>query len=265
MKKTGIVCTMVICLATSGFSRASNALDLYLATPEHEIEDLRKELKDTKKLRECALRLASSAWHLRWISSDQAEKFKQISGVSDKALEAAMLDIIREWSAKGWPAWQGPDAPLDVRLGYAYLTGAITWLGFCADTEGKKLMMDIAMDRTKHSDFRGYAMGSYLSRANEKEMLSALPRFLADDAGIPIYPFDVCFFALWHYNKAEDNPQKREAILAALSVALTNEKGKKAFAEADKNLAERSKEYAESPQRKAALERINKPPEEKAP
>jgi hypothetical protein len=255
---------MVICLATSGFSRASNALDGYLATPEHKIEGVQAELKDVKKQRECALRIAAAAWHIQGISSEQAEKFKRISGVSDKDMEAAFIDIIREWSQKeGWSSWDARlFSPDSARFGYAYLRGAIMWLGFCADTEGKNLLMDIATDSAKDSEFRKTAMGCYLTRANEKEVLSAIPRFLADDAGVPLRPSsDVYFCALWHYYKAEDNPQKREAILAALSAALTNEKEKEAFAEADRKLAEYVKEYAESPQRKAALERMNKPPD----
>jgi len=41
-----------------------------------------------------------------------------------------------------------------------------------------------------------------------------------------------------------------------MSAALAKDEDKYAFADADKLLAERSKEYAESPQRKAALERM---------
>ena len=54
-------------------------------------------------------------------------------------------------------------------------------------------------------------------------------------------------------------------IVAAVSDVLVKEEDKNVFAEADKFLAERSKEYAESPQRKAMLERMNKPTEEKTP
>ena len=44
-----------------------------------------------------------------------------------------------------------------------------------------------------------------------------------------------------------------------MSAALVKEENKRSFSIADKLLAERSKEYADSPTRKAALERMNIP------
>ena len=63
----------------------------------------------------------------------------------------------------------------------------------------------------------------------------------------------------------EGDTQTREAIVSAMSAALAKEANTNVFARVDKLLAERSKEYAESPQRKAALERMNKPPEKLNP
>jgi len=44
---------------------------------------------------------------------------------------------------------------------------------------------------------------------------------------------------------------------------LVKEEDKSTFIFLDGELTKRSKEYADSPQRKAALERMSKPPEEK--
>ena len=268
MKKMSIACMMVICLATSGFSRASNALDLYLGTPEHEIEDLRKELKDTKKMRECALQLALSAWHIRGISPEQAEKFKRISGLNNKVMETAFLDIIREWSAKeGWSSWdERLFSPNSARIGYAYLRGAIMWLGYYADAEGKKTLTGVFMDNAKDGEFRVSAIHSYMGRADAQERWDTIVRLLGDDVRSSILPvFNVYDAAMREYDKAEGDTQKRKAIVDAVTAVLAKEENKKAFTEADTNLAERSKEYAESPQRKAALERINKPPDKLNP
>ena len=69
--------------------------------------------------------------------------------------------------------------------------------------------------------------------------------------------------AIRAHDKAEGDAKTREAIVTMVSAALATEEDGTAFDETDKLLAERSKEYAESPQRKAALERMN-PPARKA-
>ena len=74
----------------------------------------------------------------------------------------------------------------------------------------------------------------------------------------------VCL-AIWHYDRSEDYPKTREAVLAALSAEMEKEKNKKAFANADEHNAKYNKEYAESPWRKTMLERISKPPEKETP
>jgi len=66
-------------------------------------------------------------------------------------------------------------------------------------------------------------------------------------------------------SESQTKVKKNMRIVAAVSDVLVKEEDKNVFAEADKFLAERSKEYAESPQRKAMLERMNKPTEEKTP
>ena len=262
MKKTSVMCMMVVCLATQGFSsRVVTELDLYLATPEQEVEGLQRVLKDPAKLRECMVRITSS---LNPTSYTRIDEFKQRFAVSDKAMQTALLDIIREASAKtGWKRSQLGDA-LDIRIADMQLIPwSIRCLKLCADAEGKKFLMGIATDAEKDSDFRWTAISSYLIRADAQETQETLTRFLVGDmrATLTLPYHGLYSTAILMYDDAEHSPQKHKAIADALTAALAQEKEKEAFTWADKNLAERSKEYAESPQRKAALERMSKPPD----
>jgi len=266
MKKTGMVCVAVMCLAMTEISATPvTALDLYLGTPEQEVEALRGSLKDPAKLRECMVRITSS---LNPTSYEQMGDFKRRFAVGDADMQVALLDIIREASAKtGWKRSRPGDAP-DIRIAdLQQIPWSIRCLKLCADTEGKKFLMDIATDAEKDSDFRWTAICSYLHRADAQETRDALVRFLAGDmrATLNLPHHGLYFTAIWMYDDTEDNLQKREAITAALTAALAQEKEKDAFSWADKNLAERSAEWAGSPQRKAALERFGKPPAPEAP
>ena len=259
-----IMCMTVMCLAIQGLSSTPQGwLEIYLDShfPEQDVERLREDFKDMKKLRECMVGLVGSP--PLSATCERAEEFKRRFGVSDKAMETVLIDIINTAGVKnGWKKRQGPDDPLDGTADHQ-LTWGFMWLGFCAETEGKKLLMGVATNSVMDGEFRSSAIAAYMTRADAQEVRDALPRFLADGTLRP--SFDIYLCAMWHYDKVKDNPQKREAILSAVSAALTNEEEKKAFAEADKKLAEHNKEYAESPQRKAALERMNKPPENPTP
>ena len=79
------------------------------------------------------------------------------------------------------------------------------------------------------------------------------------------FAISVCVYgyAIRAYDEAEGDTQKREAIISSLSAALMREKNEKFFAEVDQDLVKRNKEYAESPQRKAKLERMKVPPDKR--
>ena len=62
------------------------------------------------------------------------------------------------------------------------------------------------------------------------------------------------------YDEAVDDPQKREAILATVIALLAREESKDRFAEMDKQVARRNKEYATSSQRLAMVQRMSKLP-----
>jgi len=263
MKKMSMVCVAVVCLVMQGFTSAPQGwLDVYLDShfPEQEVKRLQEDLKDTAELKNFMRKLLGS--HFK--SHKEAVQFKRRFDVSDEAMQAVLLDIIRETSAKtGWKPSQLDDAE-GIRIADWHLRGAIKWLSACAGVEGKKLLMDIVTDNAKNKDFRSVALHVYMRCADVQETQDTIARFLSDDMGT-LTRFYIYHAAIQAYNDAEDISQKREAIVATLTAALAQEKNKDDFTWADKNLAERSKEYADSPQRKAALERMNNPPEKSVP
>lgn len=250
MKKV-IMCMAVACLAMSGFYFGIVGLP-----SEQEAENIRKNQ---------AKRREHIKGHIcRPVAKKDMPELRRSLGLSDdKVMQAELMDIIREASAiAGW-AHHNPGGPKEREIDFAnaYLRRAVGWLEFCADAEGKKFLMDIITDDTKHSSYRSLAIGSYLCRADAQETQDALIRFFADDMKTIITPFSLFYTVIQAYDVAEDNPEKREVIIAE----LTKEDNKKAFDEMDKLLAEQNERYAELPQRKAALEPLNKPSEEKTP
>ena len=128
--------------------------------------------------------------------------------------------------------------------------------------------MDIVTDATKPERYRTEAVCSYMQCVDAQEIRDGIARIFSDEvrATSPsdIFYHNVYNAAFMAYDVAENNTQKREVIITSLTAALEKEEDKFTFAGADKFLAERSKEYADSPQRKAALERMNIPAEKDA-
>jgi len=269
MKKMSVVCMMIVCSVVSGFaSPRITQLGVYLSYPEQKAERLREDLKDVTKLKECMVNLVG-AYSPREDSPERIEEFKRRFGVSDKAMETALMDIVSKAGVKNrWEKRQVSSAvPLDFAADWQ-VTWGLVWLSFCAETDGKTFLMDIAMDGTKADEFRIRSALSYMSRADVQEARKAIVRFLSDEMGTVAkhYAYDNLYHdAIRIYDKAKDDAQTREAIITVMSAALAKETNKGYFLQADKLLAERSTEYAESPQRKAALERMNKPPEKETP
>jgi len=262
MKKTGIVGMMVLCLVAQGLSTeiTVNRLDTYLELPEQETKRLREEFKDKKKLRECFEQ--GGLLSIRSAEPEKMMKIKQKFGVSDRAMQEVLMDIIHESSAKsGWKSHHDQGGSHDIYVANWFLHAAIIWLGVCADTEAKQFLMGIAADNTTDYYFRSRAIDAYMCRADAQEVQNVFARFLADDAGQTLRLFDIYCAAIRAYDVAKDDTSKREALVAAMSITLAKENNKDTFAYMDKFLAERSKAYADSPQRKAALERLNIPAE----
>jgi hypothetical protein len=227
----------------------------YDTWPEERVGQAREDFKDAAKLKEHIERQTSTLGYSLW-KREKAE-FRKKFDVSEETLQAALMAIIRESSEKvGWEETEWGEPP-DVSVTKVRLYTAVGWLGFCADAEAKKFLMGIAMDETKREGHRMNAVLAYLRCADAQETKDAFARFLANEEMIPYFPLRS---VLKMYDETEENPLKREVIFASIPVALAREKSKSTFADTDNWLAQRSKEYAESAQRLAMLERISKLP-----
>jgi len=269
MKKMSMVYVISLCFLMPSFASEQPSFESYMEYLETvgkgEFERLKSEYKDMTNLRtyfEDGL-LRSP------ISDKEMLMFKQKFGVSDEIMLTVLTGIIRETAMKTeWEWGKSREDSYDVNW---RLLNAVRWLGVCADIKTKQFLMDVATDSEKLFDFRAYAIQAYMRRADAKEIRDAIARLLADDMrlvknGINSVAYSVYTYAILAYDEAEGNTHKREAIIDSLTtVPLEKEEEKKTFVQADKWLAERSKEYAESPQRKALLERVNKPPEKETP
>jgi len=256
---------MVLSLAVQGFSSESlddftDYLNYLEEFQKERFAHLREEYKDVVKLKayfEKGLLVSP-------VSDKEMLTFKRKFGVSDETMLTALMGIIRETAAKTeWEWRKSYEDSYDIN---GRLLKAIRWLGVCADTETKTFLMGIVTDNAKDYDFRRNAIGAYLRRADAQETRNAITRFFTDDmreVGKNGFSVSHCVYgcALQTYDETENNAEKREAVVASLSIALVKEENQKVFVEVDKVLAERSKAYAESPQRKAALQRFNIPAE----
>ena len=266
MKKVVVMCMVALCMAMPGFSSLITELEYCVEDmPEKKAAQLREDLKDAAKLRAYMVQLIGSYQASNIVK--KVETFKQRFSVSDKAMQTALMDIIREAGKKNkWKKRQGlGDKSLDGLADWQIEHGLI-WMIFCADAEGKAFLMKIATDSTVAREFRGRAAKSYLMRSDEKESLETVTRFLTGDmkGTVDLLDSGLYYSVVWVYDKAEGDPKTREAIVAMVSAAVAEEK-EDDFKQADELLAERIKEYAESPQRKAALERMNPPFRRNAP
>ena len=263
MKKVVVMCMVALCMAMPGFSSKPFIWLEYCVErmPEKEVEQLREDLKDAAKLRDCMVQLIGT--HRPSNMLEKVEAFKQRFGVSDKAMQTALMDIISKAGAKNkWKKHQREeekDASLDYVADWQIEWG-LFWMMFCADAEGKEFLMKIATDSAVAREIRGRATKSHLMRSDEKESLETVTRFLTGDmkGTVDLLDSGLYYSVVWVYDKAEGDPKTREAIVAMVSAAVAEEK-ESDFKRADELLAERIKEYAESPQRKAALERMNPP------
>ena len=257
MKKT-CVSVIMLSLTAQGLlaSRTIGGWEYFEAErrfPEEKVKHLRAEFKDAEKLK----RYLGMFFAETWLPDDVPPLFMRKFDVSGEALRNALMGIIRECSEKvQWKNGQAGE-PDDITWARDALINAIRWLGTCADTEAKNILMRITTDDTKDNRFRVAAIGGYLRCADAQEARDALVRFLIN---MRVNPYSIYLIAMSVYDGADRDMGKREAIAASLTIALAHEKSKDVFAEMDKKLAERSKDYAASAQRLAMLRRMSRLP-----
>ncbi|MCL1921856.1 MAG: hypothetical protein FWG50_12430 [Kiritimatiellaeota bacterium] len=237
----------------SSATRGMGVWERFERFPEEEVERLREEFKDAGKLERYIKELL---WRDNFMG-DVPPRFKRKFNVSDEVMRAALMSLIRDCSAK--VGWQDDETPKTGELLWtrAVLGAAILWLGACTDAETKQFLMGIAADGTQRKWYRSNAVKAYLYHADAQETRDTLARFLIKrEAEIYVH----FLAAIRVYDESEDDPQKREVIIASLIVALAQEENRGFFAMMDKNLAERNKEYATSHQRLAMVQRMSKLP-----
>jgi hypothetical protein len=189
--------------------------------------------------------------------------FKKKFDIADDILCTVLMDIIPE-SAKvaEWKPIRR-DATDNLLSEKRRLMRSIEWLGVCADEPAKKFLMEIAFDETKGETYRDMAVEAYIRSADVQQVKNALNRFLVESRVLPSSTYS---YARVAYEETEDDPAKREAIIAALTAAaLAQEEDRGYFAEADAHFAGQDEAYAKSPQRKKALQQMNIPIGNKAP
>jgi len=241
------------CLLFAGNVVSQNAPSRYDSYTDEEVARTREAYKNPENLKETLMRILanSPSW------DEDVLLFKQKFDVADDTLRTVLLDIYKSVQhLRGVPFQDGE--PKEITDDKKRLSRSISWLGYCADESAKELLMDIATNGTEDKWLRSNAIIAYIQRADAQQVRDALARFLIGD--MKVNPYITYLYTFGAYDEAESDPQKREAIVASLIVALTREDNKSRFAKMDKELAARSKEYAESSQRLAMVQRMSKLP-----
>jgi len=246
-----------LCLLLAGNAIASSMVweEYYENCPDEDIAYLTEYFNDPEHFKEFLMSLGDN----RVFWPENIPLFKKKFDVQDKVARPVLLDIYRESLLKArWMPFS-PDDTVDVRSSKRGLFHSIEWMGLFADEPVKQLLLGIATDDSADSFYRGPAIRGYLRCASAQNARDVLVRLLTGTGTVANHS-EIYKSAILAYDEAEDDPQKREAILASMSVLLARESEKWLFVSVDKDVAKRSREYAESSQRLAILKRINKLP-----
>ena len=247
-------CCMSLCLFLAVHAIAES-WGMYERLPDDVAEEIRESVKDPKILKE-ALVDCFAGEHFLW--DREIPLYIKKFDIAEDILRAVLMEIIHESEkAAKWEPFRNEDTE-ELTEEKRRLRRSIEWLGFCADEPAKAFLMEIAADETKAKTYRITAADAYLRRADAQQVKDALIRFLIGDMRIDAYL--TYLDAMEAYDAAEDDPQKRAAIVSALTAAaLEKEEDRGYFAKADEHFAGQDTGYAQSPQRKKALERMNMP------
>ena len=245
------VCIGGLCLLLLG-NAIAHSWTFYEKLSDEDVTYIQERFKNSENLRES---LMSSLSLDLFLWDNEIPLYKEKFGITDDSLRTVLMNIYREFEHLGKDGFSKEDSN-ELAKDKLRLRNSIEWLGYCADESVKRLLLDIANDDTKAECYRIYAVGAYYDCANAEDIHVGLPLLLASKNQNA--PF-VYRCAMYVYDETKDDTQKREAILATVATALMKEENKEIFAGADGGLAARSKDYANSPQRKATLQRMNIP------
>ena len=251
-----------LCLLLANGVFSQNALMIRKPTAE-EIAASRESYKNPESVKKTLMR-RFAADHP--IASGFLPEFKERYDIADGVLRAALMDICQSVRHVGKDPFHHGE-PLELTEDKRRLHDALECLRYCADKPVKEFLMKVATDGAMDNTYRSVAIRSYLRCADAEEVRSGFPPLLADKSQNIPYLYRIAMRA---YDDLANDTQKREAFMSTAAAALLKEEDKTIFAEADGGMAGRNKEYAASPQRKAALQRFDlplppEPKEEKKP
>jgi hypothetical protein len=172
-------------------------------------------------------------------------------GVSDDLLRRVLTDIYSEAKA----TLEQTNDPYECMVNKLRRENAIRELGVCANDATKAFLLDLAADKSKNEISRTVAIGSYLRAANAQETRDALIRFMVGEerldsqarSSILAHASEIC--------RGTDQA-KKQAIIETLYVALAQEDAKWLFRVYDNILCSHSRQYTNSAQRQAILQRL---------
>ena len=217
---------------------------------ENDTAHYRERYKDPEKLK---VDLMAGFASEIFVWKDEIPLFKQKFNIKDDVLRSVLMEIYESAKHVGNVPISYEDSE-EMLFAPKKLYNSIAWLGCCADQPARELLMRIATDDTVVKNYRVPAIMAYIQCADAQQMRDALVCFLVNTGlnahGVYQQAIDV-------YDESKDDKRKREAILTTLIVLLAREGNKVIFADMDKKLAVRSKEYATSAQRLAMLQRMN--------
>ena len=199
-------------------------------------------------------RLLSQFGSIEGFDGAGIERLKKRFDISDEIMRSVAMEIYTEsLAAVKEKRTDGVDGGLNTYR--QQVAGALFCLGLSADQSTKHLLIAIVTDSATESSFRRQAILSYLRAANPEEAKNVLLRFLVEGDRMDSQERStICDYARMVFNDA--NPEKKEAILSALFVALSREDNKWLFRVYDDILCKISKQYANSHQRLAILRRL---------
>ena len=244
MKTYRVVLILVACLLVCKTVLSSEDEDAV-------VQKHRIEFQNPEKLKHQLISMFSS---LDGVDRQGIERLKQRFDISDNIMRSVAMEIYEEsLVAVKEKRTDGVDGGLNTYR--QQVAGALFCLGLSVDQSTKQMLVAIVTDSATESSFRRQAISSYLLAADPEEAKNVLLRFLVEEDRMDSQERStICDYARMVFNDA--NPEKKEAILSVLFVALSREDNKWLFRVYDEILCKISKQYANSHQRLAILRRL---------
>lgn len=174
------------------------------------------------------------------ITRPQLRYFRTHCSVSDEQLHRVLMAIYQDTDNMPKPVTSDAKKRDDIEAGVVYL------LSECGNMPVKDFLLNYASSREKNPKAREFAVSSYLCVANAEESKNILLRFLVNDERMaPVSRNGIYCFARESY-ESSGSPEKKAAILAALTTAAEKEEDNAQFMQVDRILSEIDDGYRQS-------------------